>query len=97
MVKAADSMVEAVFISVVEDVGSKSSSSIPSVLTFTEPAVRLNNLSMPVVDREEGGRGKELSKHTKEEVQEGGGKGGQAGTQGGGRGRGQHEREKRGR
>ncbi len=60
VVRAADSMsmVEVVSMSCVEDVGT--SSSIPSVLPFTEPAVRLKNLSMPVNDRDEGGMGKEL-------------------------------------
>ncbi len=58
VVRAADSMEEVVSMSCVEYVGT--SSSIPSVLPFTEPAVRLKNLSMPVNDRDEGGMGKEL-------------------------------------
>jgi hypothetical protein len=51
-------MVEVDSMSCVEDVGT--SSSIPSVLPFTEPAVRLKNLSMTVNDRDEGRKGKEL-------------------------------------
>ena len=69
---------------------------VRSVLPFTEPAVRLKNLSMPVNDRDEGGMGKELM--TREKVLEGGGKGGlraKQETQRGGRGRGQHERGRR--
>jgi hypothetical protein len=60
VVKATDSMVQAVSISIVEDVGSWTFSSVPSVVTFTELAVRLKTLSMSVVGRGEGERGKEL-------------------------------------